>query len=138
MSDASGGTPSDTTPARGVVVAHGELARGLVSAARQIAGGAADALSTLSNQGKAPDALRAEIDELAGDDPVVVFVDLDSGSCGMAALSCCRDRVRRVVVAGVNLAMLLDFLFHRELPLEELAERLVSTGRAGIASPAAR
>jgi hypothetical protein len=34
--------------------------------------------------------------------------------------------------------MLLDFLFHREMPLEELAARLVSTGRSGIASPAAR
>jgi mannose/fructose-specific phosphotransferase system component IIA len=129
---------SDATPARGVVVAHGELARGLVGAARQIAGGVADALTPISNQGKTPDILRAEIDAIAGDDPVVVFVDLHSGSCGVAALSCCRDRVRRVVVAGVNLAMLLDFLFHRELPLEELAARLVSTGRAGIASPAAR
>lgn len=122
--------------ARGVIVAHAEMARGLIGAVRQIAGAAADALVPLSNEGKGPAALRTEIDDLAGEDPVIVFVDLHSGSCGMAAFSCCRDRSRRIPIAGVNLAMLLDFVFHREMPLEALADRLVETGRKGIARPA--
>ncbi len=50
----------------------------------------------------------------------------------MAALSCCRDSLRRVVVCGVNLPMLLDFVFNRDAPLEELAVRLVEKGRAAI------
>lgn len=129
---------NEVAKARGVVVAHGEMARGLVSAVRQIAGSAADALVPLSNEGKGPEALRSEIDALAGDDPVIVFVDLHTGSCGMAALSCCREQVRRVPVVGVNLAMLLDFLFHREMPLDELADRLVHTGRTGIDHPESR
>jgi len=125
----------EATAVRGVVVGHGEMARGLVSAVRRIAGDAADALTPLSNEGKGPEALRAELDELAGDGPVIVFVDLRSGSCGMAGLQCCRDRARRVLIGGVNLPMLLDFVFHRSLPLGELANRLIERGRAAIDSP---
>jgi len=124
--------------ARGVVLAHGDMAKGLVSAVRRISGDAADALQPLSNDGKSPAVLREELDALAGDDPVVVFVDLATGSCGMAALSCCRDRARRVLVGGVNLPMLLDFVFHRTLPLDELAQRLIEKGRVAIDGPTRR
>ena len=89
-------------------------------------------LHPLSNDCKSPDQLREELDEVAGSDPVVVFVDLQNGSCGMAALACCRDRDWRVVVCGVNLPMLLDFVFNRELPLDELAVRLIEKGRTAI------
>lgn len=132
-----GGDPLGAPEIRGVVVGHAEMARGLVSAVRRITGGAADSLQALSNEGKSPESLREEIDQLAGDDPVVVFVDLRSGSCGMAALQCCRDRARRALVGGVNLPMLLDFVFQRDLPLEELANRLVEKGRAAIDRPLA-
>lgn len=129
---------SEPSPATGVVLAHGDMARGLVGAVRRIAGDAAEGLVPLSNEGKSPDVLRSELDEVAGAGPVVVFVDLSSGSCGLAGLACCRDQTRRVLVGGVNLPMLLDFVFHRELPLEELVDRLIEKGRASIDQPLKR
>jgi mannose/fructose-specific phosphotransferase system component IIA len=36
------------------------------------------------------------------------------------------------IVTGVNLSILLDFVFHRELPLAALVDRLVDKGRTGI------
>jgi mannose/fructose-specific phosphotransferase system component IIA len=42
------------------------------------------------------------------------------------------DRPETAVVCGVNLPMLLDFVFHRDLPLPELVDRLVSKGKASI------
>jgi mannose/fructose-specific phosphotransferase system component IIA len=69
---------------------------------------------------------------LAGSDPAIVFADLRTGSCGIAAAYCCRNGERRAVVCGVNLPMLLDFVFHRDLPLDELVERLVDKGRDAI------
>ena len=125
---------SEGEAALGVVVGHGAMAQGLVDAAQCITGGIADCLASLSNDGKNPDQLKSELDGMVGDSRSVVFVDLRSGSCGMAAMACCRDSVRRVVVSGVNLPMLLDFVFHRGLPFEELVPRLLESGRASIAA----
>ena len=36
------------------------------------------------------------------------------------------------MVCGVNLPILLDFVFHRDVPLDELVTRLVEKGREGI------
>ncbi len=125
---------SEGEGALGIVVGHGAMAQGLVDAAQRITGGIADCLAPLSNDGKNPEQLRSELVGMVGDSRSVVFVDLQSGSCGMAALSCCRDSVSRVVVSGVNLPMLLDFVFNRELPFDQLVPRLLESGRASIAS----
>jgi len=118
---------------RGVVVAHGAMADGLVDAVRRIAGGGADGLTAISNEGKGPAELQEELRGVGGEGPVVVFADMHSGSCGMAAFASCRDCGRRqVVICGVNLPILLDFVFHREMPLDDLVERLLAKGRAGI------
>jgi mannose/fructose-specific phosphotransferase system component IIA len=118
--------------ARGIVLAHGGMAQGLVDAVRRIAGEAADALVPLSNEGLSPPELKNALERLAGEGPVVVFADLVSGSCGLAAFSSCRERRDRAVVGGVNLPILLDFVFHREVPLDDLVTRLVDKGRSGI------
>lgn len=120
------------TSIRGVVVAHGSMADGLIDAVRCIAGGAADALVPVSNEGRNPQQLRASIQKVAGDGPVVVFADLLSGSCGMAAFASCREADQSTVVCGVNLPVLLDFVFHRDLPMDELIPRLVAKGREGL------
>jgi len=112
------------------------MAQGMVDAVRRIAGDAADALHAISNDGKSPGQLKDEVEAEAGCDPVVVFVDLQTGSCGMAALSVCReDGALRVVVCGVNLPMLLAFVFATDLPLDEVVERVMERGRAAITLP---
>ena len=125
---------SEAEGALGVVVGHGAMAQGLVDAAGRITGKTADCLTPLSNDGKSPAQLKSDLDGIVGDSRSIVFVDLHSGSCGIAALACCRDSVRRVVVSGVNLPMLLDFVFSRELTLEQLVPRLLESGRASIVS----
>ena len=118
--------------ARGVVVAHGRMAEGLIDAVRRIAGDGADDLVAVSNDDRGPNELRDLVAEVAGDGPAVVFVDMYAGSCAMAAFSTCRGCAERVVICGVNLPILLDFAFHREVPLDELVPRLVAKGRDAI------
>jgi mannose/fructose-specific phosphotransferase system component IIA len=118
--------------ARAIVVAHGDMATGLIDAVRRISGAPAEALIGVSNEGRSPETLREAILEVLGDDPTVVFTDLGAGSCTLAARLSCAERGRVVVVTGVNLPMLLDFVFHRGLPLDELSERLVEKGRSGV------
>jgi mannose/fructose-specific phosphotransferase system component IIA len=119
------------THVRGVLVAHGEMARGMVDAVRKISGLAQDRLVPLSNEGRSPERLRSELAELLGSGPAIVFTDLQAGSCALAALATGGGE-HTVVICGVNLPMLLDFAFHPDLPLDELADRLVTKGREGI------
>jgi mannose/fructose-specific phosphotransferase system component IIA len=123
---------SEAAPARGVVVSHGALAEGLVDAVRQIVGAQADGLVPVSNMGLSPEALAQRIAEAAGGGPAVVFTDLQSGSCALAARRLQHLRSEFIVISGVNLPALLDFVTHRDLPITELVPRLLERGRAGI------
>jgi mannose/fructose-specific phosphotransferase system component IIA len=117
---------------RGLVICHSGLADGMVTAARQISGSPESALSPLTNEGKGPDGLVQAVRDAAGDAPVILFIDLASGSCAFAARKVAHERPGTAVVFGVNLPVLLDFVFHRDLPLEQLVQRLVEKGRSGI------
>lgn len=120
----------------GVVLTHGRLAEALVEAAEEITG-CSGALRALSNRGIGPADLSRQVEEAVGDGPAVVFVDLASGSCGFAANMAMRTCSSVAVVTGVSLPMLIEFLFHRELNLSQLADRLVDKGRANITTVSA-
>ena len=119
-------------PTRGLVVTHASLGAALVSAAQKIAGAEPDALQAVSNEGCGPDVLLGKVREALGAAPAILFTDLGSGSCAFAARKVLLDRGNTGLVCGVNLPILLDFLFHRELPLPELVDRLVEKGRDGV------
>ncbi|MGH7535589.1 MAG: hypothetical protein ACREMG_08380, partial [Gemmatimonadales bacterium] len=62
-------------------------------------------------------------------------VDLASGSCLFAVLSRLRETPEVKVVTGVNLAMLVDFVFHRTLDVEGAAARAAAAGEKAIRVP---
>jgi mannose/fructose-specific phosphotransferase system component IIA len=119
---------------RGVVVCHGRLAGALVEAAEQISG-VTGALTAVTNTGCDRGTLEERVAEAVGAGPAVVFVDLASGSCLFAVLNRLRAVVGAKVVTGVNLAMLVDFVFHRTLPPEEAAARAAIAGGKAIRVP---
>jgi mannose/fructose-specific phosphotransferase system component IIA len=119
-------------PVRGVVVGHASLAAGMVACVRQIAGAEEEALFAVSNEGCGPETLQNRLTEALGDGPAIVFTDLGSGSCAFAARRVAMERPNTAILTGVNLPILLDFVFHRTMPLGELVERLVEKGRTGV------
>jgi mannose/fructose-specific phosphotransferase system component IIA len=123
-------------PLRGVVVSHAELAKALVAAVKAISG-VDGVLSAVSNEGCDPAALAARIETAIGAGPAVLFVDLPGGSCLTSALRLAHARPEAAVVTGVNLAMLLDFVFHRDLTPAEAARRAVDAGGRAIHTAAA-
>src|SRR6185436_6694373 len=118
-------------PLRGVIVCHGVLARALVDATAQISG-MTEALVPVSNSGCDRGDLEARVEAAVGTVPTVVFVDMASGSCLFAVLRRLRERENVRVVTGVNLAMLLDFVFHRDLTPDEAAKRALEIGEKAI------
>jgi len=119
---------------RGVVVCHGPLAGALVQAAEQISG-LGDVLIPVSNTGCDRDTLEDRILAAVDSHPAVVFVDLASGSCLVAVLKRLRSEQAVKVVTGVNLAMLVDFVFHRSLSPAEAATRAAAAGEKSIRIP---
>lgn len=118
---------------RGVIVTHARLGEALIEAAEEVSG-VHGALTAVSNRSCTPDRLRQQVVEATEGKPAVLFVDMAAGSCGIASRAAAGSRADVAVVTGVSLPMLLDFLFHRDLPVSELAIRLVEKGRANITS----
>ena len=118
----------------GVVVCHGSLAGALVQAAEQISG-IQGALVPVSNTGCDRDTLEQRVLSAVDSRPAVVFVDLASGSCSFAVLKRLRGEPSVKVVTGVNLAMLVDFVFHRNLSAADAAARVVAAGEKSIRIP---
>ena len=117
----------------GVVLAHAEVAQALVNAVAAIAGDG-HGLVAVSNTGCDRAALSARLAEAIGGHPAIVFADMPGGSCAFSAASFARLNPSVRVVTGVNLAMLLDFAFHRDQEPADAAKRAVETGRNSVAA----
>ena len=120
------------TGLRGIVIAHGDMADGLVTAVRHITGAEEGVLVPLSNRERSPDQLAALVAGQLESGPAILFTDLPSGSCGFAARRLTRDRSDVPVICGVNLPLLVDFVMHREMEPAALVDRLIEKGRNSI------
>ncbi|MEX0906782.1 MAG: hypothetical protein WD054_00520 [Gemmatimonadota bacterium] len=129
---------SEPAQIRAVLLGHGGMPDGMVDAVRHITGCDADVLTPVSNRGKSPDTMAAEVTRILGDRPGIVFTDLQSGSCGFVARRLTHDAPNLVVVCGVNLPLLIDFAMSRGEPLDVLVPRLLARGRAAIDSAPSR
>ena len=118
----------------GVVVCHGKLAGALIETVESISG-VKGALVPVSNADCDRGSLEQRISEAVDGRPTVGFVDLASGSCLFAVLNRLRAAQGVKVVTGVNLAMLVDFVFHRSLSPEDAAARAAAAGEQAIRTP---
>ena len=114
-----------------MVVSHGELASAFVDAVQRITG-QDGALVAVSNEGCDRDGLLRALTDAVGSGPAVLFVDLPSGSCLQAAARYVREHADVAVVCGVNLAMLIDFVYHRDLTPAAAADRAAATGARSL------
>jgi len=129
MNDMKGGGPDKP---RAIVVGHGEFAGGLVSAVGQICG-LADKLVVLSMMGKTPEDIEGAIrEEIARTGARVIFTDLPAGSATLAARRIVKEDPGVVLVSGVNLATLLDFVFNTEVSPTEAARAAAERGKASL------
>ena len=109
---------------RGIIVSHAAVAQALVTAVGAITG-VQDALTGISNEGCGTAELGERLRTAIGEEPAVVFVDLPGGSCFTSSVRYAKQHAEIAVVTGVNLAMLLDFVFHRNVSPAEAARRAV-------------
>jgi PTS system N-acetylgalactosamine-specific IIA component len=129
MSDSK--APEGDKP-RAILIGHGEFSAGLVSAVGQICG-LADKIVVVSNTGMTPGDIEGTIrDHLARTGARVIFTDLPGGSATIAARRIAQENPDIVLVTGVNLATLLDFVFSTADTPEEAARAAAERGKASL------
>lgn len=122
----------DAPPAaRAIVVGHGEFSAGLASAVQQITG-MADRFICLSNTGMAPGDIELALRSHLAQGVSVIFTDLPAGSATLAARRVARDRPELVLVSGVNLATLLEFVCSSATSPGDAARSAAERGRASL------
>lgn len=119
------------TPPRAIVAAHADLAAGLVSAVERITGRGA-MLAAMSNVGLGAEEMEAFMRARIGDGIRAIFTDLPSGSWTMAARRAMRGSEEVVLVTGVNLAALLEFVMRDDLAPADGARACIERARGAI------
>jgi mannose/fructose-specific phosphotransferase system component IIA len=130
MSDGSTGAPGSLRAPGAVVpallVMHADLASALLRAAEKVYG-PIDGVRVLSNEGLSREGLEEAIErEVDGwHHGGLVLTDFWGGSCHTCGMAAARGHGEVVILTGVNLPALLDYLHNRErYPVVELGERL--------------
>jgi PTS system mannose-specific IIA component len=117
-----------------LLVMHADLSAALLRAAEQVVG-AIEGVESISNSGLSRDELEREIANHVERWPAggLVLTDFWGGSCHLCGASVARGRGEVVVVTGLNLPTLIDYLHNRErYGVIELAERLQKKGQESI------
>ncbi|HEX2777894.1 MAG TPA: hypothetical protein VHM30_00230 [Gemmatimonadaceae bacterium] len=123
--NSAAGTP------RAIVAAHGDLAAGLVSAVERITG-RGSALLAMSNVGLAADEMETAMRDRIAGGIRAIFTDLPSGSWTLAARRAMRGGEDVVLVTGVNLAGLLEFVMRDDLAPAAGARACIERARGAI------
>ena len=120
-----------------VVVTHGELAAGLIQAARMIIGElpAVIGVSLKESQGVAE--LQADVEEairtVDQGQGVLIFVDMIGASPFNISAQCAAQHQDIEVISGVNLPMLLETVLQRDdHSFDELVLTAIQSGRESI------
>lgn len=124
--------PHGPATPRAIVAGHGDFAQGLVSAVDVITGRGGQLIPVAVPGLCAEDIeklIRARMQESG---VKVIFTDLQAGSCTMAARRILRGVDDAVLIAGVNLPTLLDFVFAEQMPATDAARHSADRGRSAI------
>ena len=117
-----------------LLVMHADLSAALLRAAEQVYG-PIEGVEKLSNEGRSREDLEAAIAERVTGwrEGGLVLTDFWGGSCHICGVSAARGHGEVVIVTGLNLPTLLDYLHNRDhYGAVELAERLVRKGQGSF------
>lgn len=123
-----------------VLVSHGEMAGGLHSVIKMLAGDSQEVLSTSLKDGMGADVFAQNFKELIQvikpQDEIILLGDLLGGSPltnALEVITAHKMMSRTIVFGGMNLPMAITAVLTKEqYTLEELRQTLPTEGRAGV------
>jgi PTS system N-acetylgalactosamine-specific IIA component len=125
---------SEPSGVRAIVAGHGDFAAGLISAVEAVTG-RGELLEAIQVKGLCGEDIQQLLHErLQASGALVIFTDLQAGSCTMAARRLLREQPQVLLVSGTNLPMLLDFVMSSAPDTHEAARAAVERARSAIAA----
>jgi PTS system mannose-specific IIA component len=117
-----------------LLVTHADLGAALLRAAEQVYGPVGDVDFLSNSELSRADLERVIRERVSGwTHGGLVLTDFPGGSCQQCGLLAARGNAEILVVTGINLPGLLDYLHNREqYPVTELAERLMTRARDSV------
>ena len=117
-----------------LLVTHADLGAALLRAAQQVYGPVTDVEFLSNSELSRTDLEQAIRERVAGwTHGGLVLTDFPGGSCQQCGVQAAQGHAEIVVVTGVNLPALLDYLHNREqYAVADLAERLVTRARNSV------
>jgi PTS system N-acetylgalactosamine-specific IIA component len=132
MSEGQTSTDGAKATPRAIVAGHGDFASGLVSAVDVITGRGGQLIPVAVPGLCAEDIEKLIRQRMTESGVKVIFTDLQAGSCTMAARRILRGADDAVLIAGVNLPTLLDFVFAEHMGAVDAARHSAERGKASI------
>src|SRR3954469_10866315 len=132
MSDDQSSAEGEKVEARAIVAGHGDFASGLVSAVDVITGRGSQLIPVAVPGLCAEDIEKLIRQRMVESGVKVIFTDLQAGSCTMAARKILRGADDAVLIAGVNLPTLLDFVFAEQMDPSDAAGHAAERGKTAI------
>ncbi len=125
---------SEPSSVRALVAGHGDFAAGLISAVEAVTG-RGEMLEPIQVKGLCGEDIQLLLRErIRATGALVIFTDLQAGSCTMAARRLLREEPQVVLVSGTNLPMLLDFVMSSDSNPYDAAHAAVDRARSAIAA----
>lgn len=125
---------AEREPVPALLVMHADLASALLRAAEKVYG-RIEGVRVLSNEGLSRDSLEAAIEREVSSWSAggLMLTDFWGGSCHTCGMAATRRHGEVIIVTGVNLPVLLDYLHNRDrLDPAALADRLQKKGQDSI------
>jgi mannose/fructose-specific phosphotransferase system component IIA len=120
-----------------VIISHGNLSEAVLEVLFQIAGEQEDIIA-ISNTGRDLKQMEEDLQNALGRlkdcDEVIFFSDLRGGSCSLICERLLKENRNLALMTGYNLPVLIEFIFYRSKPLNELLSILEKKGQGGITS----
>ena len=114
----------------GLLVTHGNLGRILVEETIRITG-KADRLESLMTSGLSASEITEQVSSYIQNDPWIVFSDCPGTAPTLRSYAAISQG--QAVITGMNLGMLISFVFKREtMPIHELATCLIHDGQRSL------
>ena len=120
----------------GIILSHGNIASATLAAAENIIGDI-DNICTLSTEDFSLKSIIIKLEQILSekkwDQGVIIMVSLKGGTCWNAAVAVARKLPDIQVVSGVNLTMVLSFIYKRDsFTLSELSATIYNDAKTGI------